>query len=79
MELIRWCKKLILEGTRTVHRGILLTHLKGSQGLYQQGKWNEAVAFAEQGLELAQSIHSGDHPDIAGGLNNLAGLYRSIG
>ena len=47
--------------------------------LYNEGKFNEAILVAEQALTLAKSLHSGDHPDVASSLNNLAALYDSQG
>ncbi|MCC3418100.1 MAG: CHAT domain-containing protein [Microcoleus sp. PH2017_07_MST_O_A] len=47
--------------------------------LDNQGKFNEAIVVAEQALVLAQSLHPGDHPDVAFSLNNLASLYNSQG
>ncbi|MEY3869787.1 MAG: hypothetical protein RLZZ338_3678 [Cyanobacteriota bacterium] len=47
--------------------------------LYNEGKFNEAIAIAEQALKLAQSLHPRDLPDVATSLNNLAYLYDSQG
>jgi len=47
--------------------------------LYNEGKFNEAILVAEQALILAQSLHPGDHSDVALSLNNLASLYDSQG
>ncbi|HAT14715.1 MAG TPA: hypothetical protein DCS91_15090 [Microcoleaceae bacterium UBA11344] len=47
--------------------------------LYNEGKFDEAILVAEQALTLAKSLHSGDHPDVADSLNNLAELYRTQG
>ncbi|GDZ95766.1 tetratricopeptide TPR_2 [Planktothrix agardhii CCAP 1459/11A] len=47
--------------------------------LYNQGKFNEAILVAKQALILAQSLHPGDHPDLATSLNNLALLYEFQG
>lgn len=42
--------------------------------LYHQGKFDNAVIFAEQALALALSLYHGDHPDVTDSLNNLAAL-----
>lgn len=47
--------------------------------LDSQGKFSEAVIFAEQALELANSLYQGDYPYVAVSLNNLAYLYQSQG
>ena len=47
--------------------------------LYKKGKFNEAILVAKQALILAQSIHPGDHVDVATSLNNLGLLYCSQG
>ncbi|MEC4990156.1 MAG: tetratricopeptide repeat protein, partial [Oscillatoria sp. PMC 1068.18] len=47
--------------------------------LYHQGKFDEAVNFAEQALTLAVEILGEEHPNVATSLNNLAGLYESQG
>ena len=46
--------------------------------LYQQGRYEEGIAIAEQVLEIRESI-LGNHPDTATALNNLAELYRAMG
>ncbi|WP_445249788.1 CHAT domain-containing protein [Microcoleus sp. OTE_8_concoct_300] len=43
------------------------------------GKFNKAIPIAEQALALAQSLHPGDHQNVALSLNNLAELYRNQG
>ena len=47
--------------------------------LDSEGKFDEAILVAEQALILAQSLHPGDHSDVAQSLNNLAYLYNSQG
>ena len=46
--------------------------------LYNQGKYSEAIPLAEQALAIRQRILD-DHPHTATSLNNLAGLYSSMG
>ena len=46
--------------------------------LYQQGRYEEAIAVAQQVLAIRESI-LGDHPDTATSLNNLARLYQAMG
>jgi tetratricopeptide (TPR) repeat protein len=46
--------------------------------LYQQGRYAEGIAIAQQVLEIRESI-LGDHPLTAATLNNLAALYRAMG
>ncbi len=43
--------------------------------LYQQGKYNEAIAIAERVLEMMKKLLGDEHPDVATSLNNLAQLY----
>jgi CHAT domain-containing protein len=47
--------------------------------LYQQGKYNEAIAIAERVLEMRRKLLGDQHPDVATSLNNLAFLYSSQG
>ena len=47
--------------------------------LYQQGKYTEAVLIAKEVLAIREKALGPDHPDVAQSLNNLAGLYDSLG
>ncbi|PIP71335.1 MAG: hypothetical protein COW90_00535 [Nitrospirae bacterium CG22_combo_CG10-13_8_21_14_all_44_11] len=47
--------------------------------LYKAGKYNEAIPYAKQVLEIYEKILGKDHPNVATSLNNLAGLYKVIG
>ncbi|MBW4496187.1 MAG: tetratricopeptide repeat protein [Oscillatoria princeps RMCB-10] len=47
--------------------------------LYGEGKFEKAVIFAKQALELALLLYMGNHPDVATSLNLLAELYHSQG
>ena len=53
-------------------------HQKGNE-LYKAGKYNEAIPYAKQVLEIYEKILGKDHPNVATSLNNLAGLYKVIG
>jgi hypothetical protein len=45
--------------------------------LFEQGKFREAVAGAQQALAIRKQALGEQHPDYAKSLNNLAGLYFS--
>ena len=47
--------------------------------LYQQGRYQEAIALATQARDLARQHLGQDHPDYATSLNNLATLYQAMG
>ena len=47
--------------------------------LYEQGRYEEAVKFAEEALKIAEETFGPDHPNMAQSLNNLAELYRAQG
>jgi len=45
--------------------------------LYNQKRYDEALTFAKQALELREKALGPDHELIATSLNNIAGIYRS--
>ena len=47
--------------------------------LYGEGKYNEAIPYAQQVLTIIEKALGKDHPNVATSLNNLAGLYKVIG
>jgi len=47
--------------------------------LYAEGRYQEAIPFAEEVLRLSEDEFGPDHPDIAQSLNNLAVLYKTQG
>ena len=47
--------------------------------LYKAGKYNEAIPYAKQVLEIYEKILGNEHPLVATSLNNLAELYKSTG
>ena len=47
--------------------------------LYRQGRYQEAIAPAKRALVIREKALGPDHPDVALGLNNLAGLYDDLG
>ncbi len=47
--------------------------------LYQQGRYQEAIALATQARDLACQQLGQDHPAYATSLNNLAMLYQAMG
>lgn len=47
--------------------------------LYQQRKYDEAVAYAERALNVATHTFGDEHPNVARSLNNLATVYQSLG
>ena len=47
--------------------------------LYRQGRYQEAIAPAKRALVIKEKALGPDHPDVALGLNNLAGLYDDLG
>ncbi|MHC5826169.1 MAG: tetratricopeptide repeat protein, partial [Nostoc sp.] len=51
-----------------------ITRFYDGQGLYKL-----AEPWGEQCVNVCQALFAGDHPDVAGSLNNLAELYRSQG
>ncbi|MCI5161421.1 MAG: CHAT domain-containing protein [Candidatus Electrothrix sp. AX5] len=46
---------------------------------YQQGKYKEGIAFAEQARVYAVKHFGAEHPDTSISMNNLAGLYHAQG
>ncbi|MFH1146747.1 MAG: tetratricopeptide repeat protein [Pseudomonadota bacterium] len=47
--------------------------------LHKQGRYAEAIPYAERVLVIREKTLGPEHPDTAISLNNLAGLYRSLG
>lgn len=47
--------------------------------LYQKGKYEEAVPYAEKVLAIQEKILGKEHLDVATSLDNLGYLYRDIG
>jgi len=47
--------------------------------LYQQGRYAEAIPYAERALALREKVLGPEHPDTATSLNNLALLYDNMG
>ncbi|MDO8724034.1 MAG: tetratricopeptide repeat protein [Syntrophales bacterium] len=47
--------------------------------LYQQGRYAEAIPYAEKALTIREKALGPMHPDTATSLNNLAGLYQDMG
>ena len=43
------------------------------------GNYQEAVKVAQKALVIREKILGSGHPDVATSLNNLAGIYRSLG
>ncbi len=52
---------------------------KGFVDLYAQGRYQEALPFAEEALRLSEREFGPDHPDVATRLNGLAEVYRAQG
>jgi len=46
--------------------------------LYRTGKYDRGVVVAKKALKVAEQNVGPDHPDVARGLNNLAGLCRAM-
>ena len=49
------------------------------QALYEAGRYEEAIPFYREALELGEREFGPDHPTTALLLNNLASLYESQG
>ncbi len=47
--------------------------------LYTQGRYQQALPFAEKVLKLAEHEFGSDHPTTAKAFNNLAALYNAQG
>jgi tetratricopeptide (TPR) repeat protein len=47
--------------------------------LQGEGRYSEAIPLAEQVLGLRRRVFGENHPDVATGLSNLAGLYQAQG
>ncbi len=47
--------------------------------LYTQGRYQQALPFAEKALKLAEHEFGSDHPTTVTSLNNLAELHRAQG
>ena len=52
---------------------------KRYKDLYAQGRYEEALPFAEKAVRLGKQEFGPDHPTTATLLNNLAELYRAQG
>ncbi len=49
-------------------------------GIYRDlGRYPEARELLVRSLELRRRLYSGDHPELAGGINNLAGVLLRMG
>jgi tetratricopeptide (TPR) repeat protein len=57
----------------------ILEAIKKYQALNKQGKYAEAILFAEKSNELIKKEFGATHSIFAYGLNNLAELYRKQG
>ena len=51
----------------------------GPGQLHAQGRYQEALPFAEKAVRLGNKEFGPDHPTTATSLNNLAALYRTPG
>lgn len=47
--------------------------------LYQQDRYDEAIAVGKKALEIAESERGSEHSDVARSLHNLARLYQRQG
>ncbi len=47
--------------------------------LFQQGKYKEAIPFAQRELDIRENALGPEHPDVDQSLNNLALLYDYLG
>src|SRR4030042_1721628 len=47
--------------------------------LYRQGRYKEAIPFAERALSIYEKALGPDHPNVAISLNNLAVIYQALG
>jgi tetratricopeptide (TPR) repeat protein len=56
--------------------GLLNQQIKRS---YQEGKYREAIPIAEKILAIAKRVFGPENPDTVTSLNNLAGLYKTMG
>ncbi len=57
----------------------LLDAFNRSRELYEQGRYQEALPFAEKALRLGKAEFGLDHPTTASLLHNLAMLYYAHG
>ncbi|WLE96987.1 MAG: tetratricopeptide repeat protein [Candidatus Electrothrix communis] len=48
-------------------------------GAYQQGKYQDGIAFAEQSYKYALEHFGAEHPKTLTAMNNLSGLYNTQG
>jgi CHAT domain-containing protein/Flp pilus assembly protein TadD len=46
---------------------------------YERGEYERGIPLAQQACNLAKTYFGENHPDYAASLNNLAGLYESMG
>src|SRR6266853_439444 len=47
--------------------------------LYEEGKYAEAIPWAQEAIRMAEKSLGPDHPEVAASLNNLAEIYRALG
>ena len=71
---INWIRQYQLESETSA---LLLA--RTAYYLYERGRYSEAEPLYQQALEMRKRLLGEEHPDVAGSLNNLAGLYRSQG
>ncbi len=57
----------------------LMEAYKRTGELYAQGRYQQALPYAEKALKLAEHELGSDHPTTATALNNLAVLYKAQG
>jgi Tetratricopeptide repeat len=54
--------------------------LRGLGGVYTtRQRWEEARAAYVRSLEIDEAVLGPDHPELAHALNNLSGVYFSLG
>ena len=49
------------------------------QALEKQGKYREALPYAQRVVDIVRKVKGENDPDYAAGLNNLALLYKTMG
>ncbi len=47
--------------------------------LHSEGRYSDAIPFAERALAIREKALGPDHPDVARALNDLANLYEDQG
>ena len=87
----RWVSASALTATLIVVWGLVLGSVALAQEarwetvnqkalqLLRQGKYQEGIRVAKEGLRVAEKTFGSDHPNVATSLNNLAGLYHAQG